>query len=135
MENKMRKEIDIRKIDNKIYESENIDDMENFEYLIEEAAGTNALEFFDIEYNRDSKILSIPDDFDSNKASDIVNCYFAFVNENSEEVDAFAIEIQDQAKEYDEYTRDSRGADDGTFDYAGTFVMSIIEVIKQASLK
>ena len=127
----MRKEIDIREIEKKVYESEHIEDFEYFEYLIEEASGTNALEFFDITYDRDSKILSIPEAFDSKRASDIVDCYFAFVNENFEQVNEYPIDIQDQAKEYDEFTQDSRGADDGTFDYAGTFVMSIIAVIQQ----
>lgn len=90
--------------------------------FIAEANACKSLEFFNIKFTDDENTLIIPDGFNVNDALNIIDGYLNIVNKrecnNSE------------SYLYDEYTKPYRGCDDGTFDYAGSFVSIIFETIK-----
>ena len=62
-------------------------------------------------------------DFD--EALEVVNEYF-----DNLDVEDY-IYTSHRAKAYDEHTAPHRGADDGTYDYAGTYVISILCVLQE----
>jgi len=142
----MRK-IKIDEISKDILNEEHCEDAENFIYLCAEANVTGALEFFDIAFNEDERTISIPDKIDFEESINIVNAYLEIVEavgvadikgaidvpEDIVEVDDYIYRISKLAMRYDDHTRDSRGADDGTFDYAGTFVVSILCILQALS--
>ena len=115
--------INIREISQEILKEESIEDYEDFENLCAEALATNALEFLEIDFDPNKHTISIAKDIDLAEALAVVNNYFDVVNEEKGAIHT------ERSKAYDDHTRDSRGADDGTFDYAGTYVISILCVI------
>ena len=126
-ETKMRT-TNIREIPQSILSSEHIEDPDYFKYLCEEASATGAFEFFEIDYDAAAETISILDTFDIQEAIEVVERYFEHVNEDEDTYKAYN-QTDIRAKAYDEHTESLRGADDGTFDYAGTFVMSILSVL------
>ena len=120
-------EINIKSISNEVFKEEHIENWEYFEYLLSEAIGTTALAFFNITFDRETKILTVPDELDIDQALETVNQYLTDVEDESEWDES---QETDNSKAYNEFTKDNRGADDGTFDYAGTFVISILSVIR-----
>jgi len=115
--------IDLTKISADNLKEEHCETLEYFEYLLAEASPTRGLAFFNISYDKESKTLTIPDEIDLAEAIEVVNEYLAIVEEE-------IAPMPGRAVDYDRYTRPFRGADDGTFDYAGTFVISILCVIQ-----
>jgi hypothetical protein len=133
-------EIKIKEISKEILEIEHCYDETNgnlwddFVMLCEEANAVNALDFFEIEYDSENLTLTIPDDFDAKRAMEIVEAYFEYQEHGGEQpykTADISDEIAEQAELYDEHTEGSRGADDGTFDYAGTYVISILSIIEE----
>lgn len=122
----MRK-IKIYELSKEILDNEHCEDHAFFEYLCEEAQPTKALEFFKLEFDRDTHSISVPDEFDFDKAIETVNQYLQDVDELGDWGES---QPTDDSNEYNEYTKDSRGADDGTLDYAGTYVISILSVLQ-----
>ena len=120
--------IKIRNINKKILNNEHCEDAEYFDYLCSEAAETKALSYFGIKYDDTRSILEVPDIFDFDKAIEIVNLYLAYVEDD---IPTTSLE----AMRYDAFTKPFRGADDGTFDYAGTFVISILTVLQEVTKK
>lgn len=113
--------------------------------LIEEADAVHALEFFGItvEYSYPTPnynphrtppslaILSIPNNFDPIVASQVVSTYLDLVDDIPTDPDnqpPSPVIIQ-QAHSYDIHTRPHRGADDGTYDYAGSYPLTIFDFI------
>ena len=115
---KMRK-IKISDLSKENLDAEHCEDHAYVEYLCGDAGATGAFDFFGIEYNEKQQTLTIPDAFDFDVAIKIVNDYL-------EDVECDDPHTNPRAEAYDEWTADKRGADDGTFDYAGTFVISIL---------
>jgi hypothetical protein len=116
-------DIDLRDIPFSILLEEQIEDFASFINIIDEAAAVQALEFFDIDYNSDDDTLTVPEDFDYKEALSVVSNYF-------DSLDKVEPILSERAKAYDEHTKPHRGADDGTYDYAGTYVLSILDIIK-----
>ena len=116
--------IKLRNISKEILNEEHLDTYEDLKYLIAEASTTRGLAFFNISYDETRDILEVPDVFDIDEAIEVVTKYLDYV----EEGDTYVLE--GRPYEYDRDTRPYRGADDGTFDYAGTFVISILCIIK-----
>ena len=124
----MRQTIKTFDIPKDILDQEQCEDIAYFEYLCEESNAVNALEFFEIIWDPDKHSISIPEAFDFEDAIKTVNDYLEYVEEDSvQEAEHF----NPRSKLYDEHTESSRGADDGTFDYAGTFVISILCVLQE----
>ena len=108
-------------ISQEILTGEHIEDTEYLNYLCAESQGVKALEFFDITYKEGE--ITLPRAFDFKKALTIVGDYFDWAND--EKV------LYGEARKYNAYTKPHRGADDGTFDYAGTYVISILTVLME----
>jgi len=102
---------------------EHCEDVEYFEYLCEEASSTKALAFFNITFDNKKHTITLPDEIDFDEAIETVNKYLSWLDDEK-------IKLTKRAKAYNNFTKDSRGADDGTFDYAGTFVISILCVLQ-----
>ncbi len=101
---------------------------EQFEHMIDEAIICEGLSFFNISYNPQLHQLIIPKGFDHVRATNIVNCYLEIVENDGEQWN-HEEEIQYQARLYDAHTFKHRGADDGTFDYAGSYMLEIFDMI------
>lgn len=114
------------------YESDD-ETLEDLEGMISEAEACKSLEFFKLEYDYDTHEMTVPDNFDVDKAAEIISCYLELVDNNPAQWD-HETEIQHRAILYDVYTFEHRGADDGTYDYAGSFVLKILDVIKAGIL-
>jgi len=125
---------------------EDITDADDIIGLIEEADAVHALEFFGItvEYSYPTTnynphrtppslaILSIPNNFDPITSSQVVSTYLDIVDDIPPDPDnqpPSPVIIQ-QAYSYDEHTRPHRGADDGTYDYAGSYPLTIFDFIQ-----
>lgn len=103
-----------------------VNDIRDF---IGEAAHTMALDFFNIEVQKHYIIL--PDNFNVNDAIETVNGYFDMLDDeegfyNGISSPTYAQKIRD----YDNHTKPHRGADDGTYDYAGSYMIMILQCIK-----
>ena len=122
----MRK-IDIRSLSKELLASEHIEDSKEFAFLLAEASAVHALEYFNIAFDGEHTI-TFDEKIDFEHSIKVVNTYLAIVE--GEKIEGVPKEIVNAAKEYDDHTRDHRGADDGTFDYAGTYVISILEVLR-----
>ena len=122
---------------------EDITDADDIIGLIEEADAVHALEFFGItvEYSYPPNlaynphrtppslaILSIPNNFDPIVASQVISTYLTIIDDLPPVPDTPLI-ITLQAYQYDEHTRPHRGADDGTYDYAGSYPLTIFDFI------
>lgn len=94
--------------------------------IVGEAEYTKALDFFHIVVEEEG--IRIPEELDIEEAIKIVNTYLDIV-EYYHEVKEEDINIIKKAIKYDKHTKAKRGADDGTFDYAGSFVICILELI------
>ena len=116
-------QIKLRNISKEILNAEHLDTYEDLKYLIAEATATKALAFFNISFDETRDILEVPDVFDIDEAIEVVNLYLSYQEED-------IATYSDRARQYDEHTKPTRGADDGTFDYAGTFVISILSVLQ-----
>ena len=103
--------------------NESVEDHAMLEHLLAEARACNALEFFEIEYDHEKRTVAFPDAFDFEEALETVNQYFNHLDDDE-------AEYGERAKQYDEHTESARGADDGTYDYAGTYVISILSIFK-----
>lgn len=104
-------------------EQENIEELEA---LFGEANEVSALEYFNITFDPNTNEIT----FDEHKinfdqALDIVNKYLTKQEEEIKDSDC-----EKEVNEYDKFTKPKRGADDGTFDYAGTYVISILEILQ-----
>lgn len=118
--------VKIRNIEKSILESEHLEDYTDFVHLLAEARAVNALAFFEIDYDDTRDTVEVSDAFDYDEAIEVVNLYLSYQ-------DGDIATYSDRAKQYDDFTESSRGADDGTFDYAGTYVISILSVLKALS--
>lgn len=121
---------------------DDITDVDDIIGLIEEADAVHALEFFGItvEYSYPTPnynphrtppslaILSIPNNFDPITSSQVVSTYLTIIDEELIPTDTPPVIVQ-QAHSYDEHTRPHRGADDGTYDYAGSYPLTIFDFI------
>lgn len=101
------------------------DNIEDVAGHISESVHCNALSFFGIEVNEEAATITLSrpiteEDFTT------VNDYLDHV-EDPDESDY----TNPTAKAYDDWTYDKRGADDGTYDYAGTFVVCILEILME----
>ena len=122
---------------------EDITDVDDIIGLIEEADAVHALEFFGIttEYSYPTPnynphrtppslaILSIPNNFDPIVASQVVSTYLTIIDDLPPVPDTPLVIIL-QAHSYDIHTRPHRGADDGTYDYAGSYPLTIFDYIQ-----
>ena len=115
-------EFDLTKLD---LDNSHCEDNEEFISNVSESDACNALEFFDIQVK--DNILSIPDEFDFDRALAVVEAYLSFHEDDVWDCDP---DVKDEAINYDEATEASRGADDGTFDYCGTYVIDILTSLK-----
>ena len=105
----------------------------DIENMCEEATGCGALNFFGINWNGSE--LEFADDINCDEILDVLACYLDMQNDN--DITGYADHIINMATRYDVHTIGSRGADDGTFDYCGTYVEEIVDfikVMKQAKL-
>ena len=141
----MRK-IKIDKISFEILKQEHIENLNEFLFICAEAEIVEALDFFDIAFDENERTLSIPDSFNFEDALNIVNAYLEIVEADEHSVadingaieipsniieeEDYVYRISKEAMRYDEHTKPNRGADDGTYDYAGTFVISILSVLQ-----
>jgi len=116
--------VKIRNIAQRILEEEQCEDYTHFVYLLAEARAVNALAFWEIDYDDTRDTVEVSDAFDYNDAIETVNLYLSY-----QEGDIAT--YSDKAKAYDQATKSSRGADDGTFDYAGTYVISILCILQK----
>jgi len=105
----------------KYLESESIDDLVEFEHILSEAESTCALNFLEIN-NKDDSI-------EFNKTLEQLKDDLETVNNYFESLDDPKVIKTERAQAYDDATEDSRGADDGTYDYAGTYVISILSIL------
>lgn len=103
-------------------------DMEELKCLIGEAELCDSFKFFNIECDWTNEQMIIPDDFDAGQANQIIECYQTFHEQSS--LDHYPTNILIPAWHYDEMTAPKRGADDGTFDYAGSFPSTIFEILE-----
>jgi hypothetical protein len=104
-------------------EEETDGELEMVEHYIAEAYGTHALSFFGITVHHFKLILSrkiTEEDLDT------VHQYLEYVEGPDD-----GHYPNETVKAYDLHTYDHRGADDGTFDYAGTYVITLLEAILQ----
>ena len=104
---------------------EAIDNHDMLYEMFEEASATQALDFLSIRYDRDTHSAIFPTDYDFDEALEVVNEYF-----DNLDVEDY-IYTSYRAKAYDEHTAPHRGADDGTYDYAGTYVIAILCVLQE----
>ena len=118
----MNKTIEIKQIPNDILTNEYLDDTDEFDNLCSEASATKALAFFDIIYDSEAKTLTYPDALDLERAEKIVNQYLEDIEEEEFPPNSIAFK-------YNKYTEPFRGADDGTYDYVGTYVSSILAIL------
>jgi len=141
--------VKIRNIDKSILESEQCEDYTDFVHLLAEARAVNALAFFEIDYDDTRDTVEVSDAFDYDEAINIVNVYLEIVEadgerpadivesvtipDSIEEREDYVHRIHKEAERYDDFTESSRGADDGTFDYAGTYVISILSILQTLS--
>ena len=106
------------------------EDETSAEVLASEAIGTKAFDYFDItEAMYDGELgLEFPNYVDLNEVLNVVSAYLCIQNEEWSDLKKFysTYEIIEAIK-YDAHTRDFRGADDGTFDYAGTYVIDLVQ--------
>lgn len=141
--------IDIRNIPPKIWSETGNDDIEeydDFAGIIGEAESTKGLAFFGI-FVRDDYIVSIPKNFNFKRAFKILEDYLIIVEgplyikytdgskESKEHIKAHMLRYKTalknkEAVKYEKYTYYARGADDGTFDYAGTFMETIFDILE-----
>jgi len=146
----MENETNIYDISKEILIEEDCEDHEYFEYLVDESNCVNALEFFELKYDAKKHTITIPEAFDYILAINIINQYLERVEANGEHIlptdsitiperitekEDYIYRVNQEAKRYDEHTYHSRGADDGTFDYAGTYMISILCVLLEHSKK
>ena len=121
---------------NKLTEDfEDIEDIEDLMGYIGEAEATMGLDFFHITVDTDDPsinnwVINIPDNFNIPQAIDIINEYLELV-ENTSTPTSTSL----QAIRYDKHTEPYRGADDGTFDYAGTYMLLILDALKNYTTK
>ena len=107
--------------------------LDEIESCISESELCKSLEFFGLKYNYRLKTLTAPQDFKIEQAVEIIDCYLDIVEwcEDSEQtLKNHKDETIKQAKAYDDFTIEHRGADDGTFDYAGTYMYSLFDMMK-----
>jgi len=116
----------------KYFEDEHVEDQNMFEHLIAEAQCVGALEFFGITFDETTKAFEVSDEFDVQEALEVVSDYLTFQEDLSDWNEA---EASDRVNAYNSHTEPRRGADDGTFDYAGTYVISILSIIKACLTK
>jgi len=100
---------------------------------------TNSTELSDPDYNYAA--IGIIPGIDLDQAINIVNCYLdlvdcsdsftrQYVTEKLNNIQHnYSPDIITLAKQYDTFTDTDRGADDGTYDYAGTYVISILDAL------
>lgn len=117
------------KMENEDFDPEIMEDVDDLIGIIEEADGCHSLDFFGITTN--DIILNIPDDLNIPDAINIINAYLNIVEDNQQQIRLLTIPVFASAVKYDEHTEPYRGADDGTFDYAGTYMLIILEAIQQ----
>jgi hypothetical protein len=101
------------------WEEEADDDIGMVKHYIAEAASTKGLEFFGITVRRYNLHLSRKikeEDFET-------VCYYL------DHVDGGEPYRNKTVESYDMYTEPYRGADDGTFDYAGSYMITILGAI------
>jgi len=103
--------------------------VEHLEAFFGEANATQAFEFFKITYDNDTGEVTVPGHFNYKNALEVVTNYL----EKMEKSDAKNEDYSEEVNRYDAYTAPHRGADDGTFDYAGTYVISILELLEKHS--
>ncbi len=106
----------------------NFDDRVSIHHILGEAEAVFALDYFGIHVDLEALIVKTNDAFDVDRAIEVVNCYLDIVEE--EDTSLYTKSIISEAEDYNAYTRPHRGADDGTFDYAGTYVLAILDLIK-----
>lgn len=118
------------KMENEDFDPEIMEDVNDLIGIIGEADACHSLDFFGItiDTTQDDYILNILDDLDIPDAINIISAYLNIVEDNQQQIrpSTFA-----SAVKYDEHTEPYRGADDGTFDYAGTYMLIILEAIQQ----
>jgi len=102
------------------------EDEEEIAGIFSEADGTKALEFFDIKFDNETRSVEYNEKLNFEVCIKIVNKYLEKIEEKAPKDSDYPQEVND----YDNITRPNRGADDGTFDYAGTFVISILELLQ-----
>lgn len=121
------------KMANEDFDPEIMEDVNDLIGIIEEADGCHSLDFFGItvDTTQDDYILNIPDDLDIQNAINIISAYLNIVEDNQQRIRLLTIPVFASAVKYDEHTEPYRGADDGTFDYAGTYMLIILEAIQQ----
>lgn len=112
--------------------------------LIQEADAVEALSFFgitvkyiyppnltptELSHAHPTKaILSIPNNFDPIIASQVVSTYLTIIDDIDPPTDTPPVIII-QARSYDKHTESRRGADDGTYDYAGSYPLTLFDMI------
>jgi hypothetical protein len=102
-------------------------DTDNVAGVINEAEECKSWEFFEIEVDYNAQEIIVPDNFNAEETLQVICCYLDIVEGN--DTDDYASDIVAKAQAYDEFTVNYRGADDGTYDYAGTYVISILEAV------
>lgn len=113
-------------------ESDYFDSIEEAQGMAEEAEGCKSWEALGIEYGEDG--LSVPEGFDTEQALSIIHCYLDIIDGDKKLAKRYGEDVYLKATQYEEYTRPHRGADDGTYDYAGTYVGIILGALAKTSL-
>jgi hypothetical protein len=98
--------------------------------------------FFDVHLDIDNCTLTFPRNIDPDHIDNVVGCYLELletdihideklnVAANDELKTKYTPETIRLARKYDDYTKPTRGADDGTYDYAGSFISVLVEILK-----
>lgn len=114
---------------------------EELRNIIDEADGTHALSFLRIHWNANTDKLSW-DPTVLDECAQVVSAYLDLHDFDgtpnpgpNPDFNEWPVRIQQIARNYDRRTAPFRGADDGTFDYAGSYVELIIDALKDFSKK
>lgn len=103
--------------------SDEVEEAEDVAGYFAEASHCQALSFFGISYD-DGQSFSTARPI-TDEDIQVIHDYLDFHESNHT---CFATQ---QAEAYDNWTANSRGADDGTFDYCGSFMLFILENVQK----
>lgn len=131
-----------------------IEDKSDLRGILGESESCKSWEFFNITVNWDEEYIELPGDFNAKHASKVIRTYLDIVDGNPifitnhitdndraildevfKYINIVTHDEWDEAKSYDNHTSEHRGADDGTYDYAGSFVEGILAILEEMEVK
>lgn len=102
---------------------DSVDAKEQFEYYCDEANASGGLSAMRMEYDKEDMAISLHDDFDIGEMIDEINDYCNKIETEDYFNNRYFLELYNNGH--------LPAGDDTTFDYLGSFVSSILEILNE----